>query len=336
MDSATLDASTLEACISAAVAAPSIYNTQPWRYRLDPDTVTFQVRAAPERGLRQADPTGRALHLSVGASVFNLRVAVAHFGWSPVTRLLPSPGDSGLLATVRLTGAASRRPTGHRADLYAAIWRRHSSRFPFSGKPLPSHVRNELAEAARVEGGLLSFPPADERARVLGLAQEAEHRNRNDPDRGAESRRWVQRDGHEPAALGLPQTALGPQDAHERLAMRDFTAQRHPERLIAQPFEPDPVIAMLTTEHDRRSDWLRAGQALEHVLLVATAQRLRASLLHQPMEWPDLRRSLSPMPGHNGHAQMLVRLGYGPAGPATPRRAVDKVFDVGLPNRQGG
>ena len=59
---------------------------------------------------------------------------------------------------------------------------------------------------------------------------------------------------------------------------------------------------------------------LYDVLLVATVHGLRASLLHQPMEWPDLRRSLSPTPGHNGHAQMLIRLGYGPDGPATPRQ----------------
>lgn len=59
------------------------------------------MRAAPERALRWADPTGRALLVSVGACVFNLRVALDHFGWTPVTHLLPSPEDPELLATVR-------------------------------------------------------------------------------------------------------------------------------------------------------------------------------------------------------------------------------------------
>ncbi|PWI12921.1 hypothetical protein DI272_01235 [Streptomyces sp. Act143] len=327
MQSATLDASTLEACIAAAVAAPSIFNTQPWRYRLDPVTVTLQVRAAPERGLRHADPTGRALHLSVGASVFNLRVAVAHFGWCPVTRLLPTPDDPRLLATVRPTGTASRSATGHRDGLYEAIHRRRSSRLPFSGRPLPRQVRAELAEAARREGALLTFPAADERDRLLRLTAEAERRNRVDPDRSAESRRWVHRDGDEPADIGLPQAALGPQDSHERLPMRDFTAQRHVGRLLSQPFETDPVIALLTTEHDRRTDWLRAGQALEHVLLAATVHGVRTSLLHQPLEWSDLRELLSPTPGRDGHAQMLIRLGYGPEGPATPRQTPQGLSD---------
>ncbi|MDQ0958131.1 hypothetical protein QFZ66_002009 [Streptomyces sp. B4I13] len=336
MEPTILDASTLEACLSAAVAAPSIFNTQPWRYRLDPETVTLQVRAAVERGLRHADPAGRALHLSVGAAVLNLRVAVAHFGWTPVTRLLPAPQEPELLASVRLTGPTARPDTAHRADLYTAIGRRHSSRFPFTGQQLPPHVRAELTEAAHMEGARLTFPTADGTTRLLRLTAEAEHRNRDNPERRDESRRWIHRDGDEPADIGLPPTALGPQDARERLPMRDFTAQRHPERLLAQPFEPEPVVVLLSTEHDRRADWLRAGQALEHVLLVATTHGVRTSLLHQPLEWPDLRETLNRMSGRSGHAQVLIRLGYGPEGTATPRRAVDKVLDGAAPDRQGG
>ncbi|MFF4255197.1 Acg family FMN-binding oxidoreductase [Streptomyces sp. NPDC001663] len=330
MRSAPLDAETLEACIAAAVAAPSFFNTQPWRFRLDPETLAFEVRAAPERSLHHADPVGRALHLSVGASVFNLRVAVSHFGWTPVVRLLPRPEDPGLLAVVRPTGALRRSTTEHRGDLYPAIWRRHSSRLPFTGRPLPPQERAELAEAAHTEGASLTFPEAAETARLLGLSAQAEQRNRADADRGTESRRWVRRG---PDDTGLPQSALGPQDARERLPMRDFTAERHPERLSAKDFEIAPAIALLRTEHDRRTDWLRAGEALEHVLLVATALGLRASLLHQPMEWPDLRRFLSPDPDHTGHPQMLIRLGYGPEGPATPRRAPRAVLDTEVPNR---
>lgn len=69
---AVLDATTLQELVSAAVAAPSIHNTQPWRFRLDPDALTLEIRAARRRGLRHVDPAGRALHLSVGCAVLNL------------------------------------------------------------------------------------------------------------------------------------------------------------------------------------------------------------------------------------------------------------------------
>ncbi|MFC8348404.1 Acg family FMN-binding oxidoreductase [Streptomyces sp. NPDC057280] len=324
MSTAVLAPPTLETLISAAAAAPSVHNTQPWRFRLDPETATLEVRAVAERGLRHIDPAGRALHLSVGCAVLNLRVAVAHFGREPVTRLLPRPEEPDLLATVRLGGRVRSGPA-HR--LYEALWQRHSSRFPFSGLRLPAAVLAELGEAAHTEGALLSRPDPGETERLLRLTRDAERRNILDAARAAESRRWV----HEPteAALGIPPWALGPQDFLERVPMRDFGAHRHPSALAGRPFEQRPVIAVLSTAHDRRADWLRAGQALERVLLVATAHGVRASLLHQALEWPDLREQFAATgDGRRAHAQMVVRLGYGPEGPASPRRSARQTVDV--------
>ena len=318
-----LDVATLEKLVSAAVAAPSVHNTQPWRFRLDPDTVTLEVRATPGRTLRHADPAGRALHVSVGCAVFNLRLAVAHFGWEPITRLLPRPGEPDLLATVRLAGALrSTVPP----QLYEALWRRHSSRFPFSDRPLPTTLLTELTEAAHAEGALLSLPGPAGVDRVLRLTREGELRNTADADRSAESRRWVRQPDH--TALGIPPAAVGPQDYRERIPLRDFGAHRHPSVLPARPFEKRPSIAVLSTAHDRRTDWLRAGQALERVLLVATAHGVRASLLHQAVEWPDLRDQLtSSLDERRAHAQMVLRLGYGPEGPPSPRRPAWRAWD---------
>ncbi|GGN80036.1 hypothetical protein GCM10011579_065130 [Streptomyces albiflavescens] len=316
MRSSTLDVATLEALVGAAVAAPSIHNTQPWLFRLDADTVTLEIRAAIDRGLRHSDPTGRALHISVGCALLNLRVAVAHFGWEPVPRLLPRPAEPDLLATVRLGGTTRAFRDPH---LYDALWHRHSSRLPFSDRRLPPAVLTELIEAAHAEGALLSLPSPRETDRLLRLTGEAEHRNAVNSERAAESRLWV----HEPnySALGIPPEALGPQDFRNRIPMRDFGAPRHSALLPARTFEKRPSIAVLSTAHDRRTDWLRAGQALERVLLVATAHGVRASLMHQALEWFDLREQLVPRADHRrDHAHMVIRLGYGPEGASSPRR----------------
>ncbi|MHC3469852.1 Acg family FMN-binding oxidoreductase [Streptomyces sp. 7R007] len=324
MSSPLLDAAILEKLISAAVAAPSIHNSQPWRFRLDPDTLTLEVRAAAERGLRHTDPAGRALHLSVGCALFNLRLAAAHLGWAPVTRLLPRPDEPELLAGVRLGGPARFTPP---PGLYEALWRRHSSRFPYSDRPLPTALLTELAEAAHAEGALLGRPGSeDETDRLLRVTMEGERRNNADPDRAAESRRWVREPDE--SALGMPPAALGPQDYRDRVPMRDFGAHRHPAALAARAFERHPALAVLCTAHDRRADWLRAGQALQHVLLVATVHGVRASLLHQAVEWPDLREELVSGPrAMRAHAQIVVRLGYGPEGPPSPRRTVAQTLE---------
>ncbi|MEU6541381.1 nitroreductase family protein [Streptomyces sp. NPDC047000] len=332
MSTAVLDVPTLEKLIAAAVAAPSVHNTQPWRFRLDPGSVTLEIRAAADRGLRFSDPSGRALHVSVGCALFNLRVAVAHFGWEPVTRLLPRPEQPDLLATVRLTGAAGATGAGPGADpgveeLYEALWTRHSSRLPFADRQLPAGVLDELSEAAREEGGVFTFSEPAGAERLLRLTGEAEQRNRADADRAAESRRWIVR-LPDAASIGVPPAAIGPQDYRDHIPMRDFGAHRHPSVLAARAFETRPSIAVLATPHDRRTDWLRAGQALERVLLVATAHGIRASLLHQALEWPDLREQVTGDPDdRRTHAQMVIRLGYGPEGTPSPRRTAAQVLE---------
>ncbi|RAG86798.1 hypothetical protein DN069_04470 [Streptacidiphilus pinicola] len=322
---AVLDAAVLEELVSAAVAAPSMHNTQPWRFRLEPRTRTVEIRAALDRELRAEDPEGRGLHVSVGAAAFNLRLAVAHRGWEPVLRLLPDPHEPQLLASVRLAGRSRSAGDTRAPELYEQIWRRHSSRQPFSPQPIPATLRAELVEAALAEGAVVHLPDVDEARRLLALTREAEVRTMTDQARRDESRAWIR-----PRAendFGIPPEALGPQDAAGHLPMRDFTSLRPPMRLPSRPFEPHPQLAVLATPHDLRADWLRTGLALQHLLLLATRDQVRTSLLHQAIEWPDLRWMLRDPRSGPEHVQMIIRLGYGPDGPPTPRAAATKSLD---------
>jgi hypothetical protein len=327
MQPAALDAATLEKLISAAVAAPSMLHAQSWRYRLNPDTVTLEVRAAPERGLRQADPTGRALCVSAGAAVCNLRVAVAHFGWEPVVRLLPHRSQPDLLATVRLA-ASPHAAAAHRDGLYDMIWRRPGSRFPFPGHRLPPRELGEYAEAARTDGATLYPAGPEETARLLRLTAEAERRTDDDGHRHAESGDRVSGSGPyglvresgvpDGVPTSRPVAAPGPRDTTGRPPLRAHSGAPVDGGPPTAVLENRPTIAVLTTAHDRRADWLRAGQALEHVLLLATAHGVRAALLHQALEWSDLRWALSDGRRAPGHVQMLIRLGPGGPGASGP------------------
>ncbi|MFD0317882.1 Acg family FMN-binding oxidoreductase [Streptomyces flavalbus] len=315
MQTREIDATVLETLLAAAVAAPSIHNTQPWRFGMEPHTRTVTVRVDRRRALPLIDPDRRAQYLSVGAAVFNLRVAVAHLGWEPLVRLLPDHRDPDLLATVQLATAVEGPPdyTG----LYPAIARRHTSRLPFTGRPVPEPVVMDMAAAARAEGARLYFPDISGTRRLLRLTAAAEARNRTLPERAAEARTWITApdpDQH----YGIPVTALGPQDRAGRMPMRDFTGPLRSLRLPALPFERHVQLGLLWTPRDRAEDWLRAGQGLERVLLTATAHGVRTSMLHQAMEWSDLRAGAR-LPQRRCAPHGVIRFGYGPEGAPTPR-----------------
>ena len=63
--------------VAAATMAPSMHNTQPWRFRFQPASQTIGLYADPARMLRFGDPDGRALHIACGAALFNLRLAAS-------------------------------------------------------------------------------------------------------------------------------------------------------------------------------------------------------------------------------------------------------------------
>ncbi|WP_367319973.1 hypothetical protein [Streptomyces sp. HUAS ZL42] len=316
---ALLDAATVESLLAAAVAAPSIHNTQPWRFGLNPYSGSIEVRVDRRRPLPMADPELRAQHLSVGAAVFNLRVAAAHLGWDPLVRPVTAADDPDLLATVRLTRPTPdvQPPLSH---LYEAVERRHTSRMPFTGRPVPDPIVAEMINSARAEGAHLDVPGIPGTRRLLCLTRAAEARNALHPARTAEARTWVTPPGTG-AAYGIPVAALGPRDASGRMPVRDFTGALPALLPPALRFERHAQVALLWTCRDRREDWLRAGQALERVLLTATRRGVRTSMLHQAMEWPDLRAAMA---GARRRCcpQLLIRFGYGPEGGRTPRAPV--------------
>ena len=304
--------------LAAATAAPSMHNTQPWRFRVNQETI--ELRADPERLLLIADPTGRGVHIALGAAVLNLRLAAAVAGREPVVQLLPYPDQPLLLATVRLAGP--HRASLVERDLHAAITARHTNRGPFSARPIPRAAEAELAEAARVEGGVLHVLDRDEAARVLYLVQDAERDLLADRAYRSELASWV---GGTRALDGIPDSSLGPRSAGPPVAVREFTPGR-PGPAGSARFEEHPQLAVLSTRFRGRAFWLVAGQALQRVLLTATVHGIAASPLTQPLETADAWLVRDPRSGRDV-PQMILRLGYGLPVPAAPRRPVLEVLD---------
>ncbi|UFR00259.1 nitroreductase [Streptomyces sp. Go40/10] len=328
MTTGRVDLSIVRSLVADATAAPSLHNAQPWAFRCLRDAGVLRLYADMERDLPRTDPEHRGLHLGCGAALLNLRVAAAAAGLAPVVRLLPDPAHPDLLAEVHLSGTGP--PDDTLARLGPAIHRRHSSRLPFRGEAVAAAVREGLCAAARAEGAQLLFPGAWHIQSLLELVRDAEHRETLDRELRAEAARWTRTQPSEavPAADGIPGEAFGPRQRGSSSPVRDFAAGRPVPGRGWASFEPNPTIALLGTARDGPVDWLRAGQALERVLLRATSDGLVASVTSQPLESEATRWAVRDPVSAMGYVQMVIRLGYGPEGPASPRRPVADVLDV--------
>jgi len=307
------------AAAEAAGRAPSLHNSQPWRFRLRAGAM--EVLAEPARQLPVADPSGWAVRLACGAAVFNARLALAVRDMPVEVRLHPDASEPDLLA--RLCPLPARPATPAEVALHGAIGRRHSNRRPFADTPVPVPVRSRLREAAREERAWLDLLVGSGPLMAVGEIVRAAGRVLDrSPEYRAELAAWVR----EAATYdGVPVAAGGPSpEPHDLLAVRDFG--RHP-RAPGRDFETDPLVAILGTTGDTRTDQLVAGQALQRVLLSGTDAGLSMSMLSQPIEVAPAREMLRVALGRSGSPQMVIRIGYGQPSALTPRRPVLDTVD---------
>ncbi|TCC16038.1 Acg family FMN-binding oxidoreductase [Kribbella sindirgiensis] len=307
------------AMLSAAVLAPSMHNTQPWRFRFVGRTV--EVFRDRERELPAEDPSRRMLFVSLGAAIFNLRVAAAARGMGSEVRHLMDQRRPDLVAVVELGGPS----TPAMAGLAPHLTKRRMNREPFTDELLSAQLRVELDLCARVEGAVLQWIDTPIRRWWLRMAtNEATTADDDDRARTAERRQWV---GGDRTADGVPSSALGSRSAGGDAVVRDMAATEADAARPVAGFEANPQLAVLATRYDGPIEWLRAGQALEHVLLEATARGVSTSLLNQAIEHEELRGQINDPLGPWQRPQAVIRFGYGTAAvPPTPRRAIEDVL----------
>ena len=303
--------------IATAARAPSVHNTQPWRFRVG--EYAIELYADLDRKLR-VDPIGREMLISCGAALFGLRLAVRSLGYRPVVELLPDPARLRLLARVTLAGAEPMTASERR--MLDALPHRHTHRGAFAPGPLPAGLVPRLQHDALEEGAeLVLVDQAIAYQKLADIADAVGRRRDLDPVARAEVRRWS-RDAADPAHDGVPAHAFPVSAGHQpgQLRQRDFDQGRG-LGLLAAGGPPPAATAVLVTPADSRADWLRAGQALHRLLADAATSWVFASLHTQPLEADVIRALIRDRLALPGIPQMLLQLGLAHTTHATARRS---------------
>ncbi|GAA2565026.1 NAD(P)H nitroreductase [Winogradskya consettensis] len=314
----------LEQAARAAQHAPSVFNTQPWNWRITGEAM--ELFADPQRRVDSIDRDGRLLLLSCGAALHHARTYLAAAGWSVTVARLPDPGRSDLLA--RITIGHPIPPDPEATRMAASISRRRTDRRAFGDRPVTDFELTKLRRFVESEGAYLHTVRPDQIAMLAVSTEVAAGAELDDPAYRADLHQWTSRPGYTGDGVP-PATAVKPE--LRRVPVRDFFPDATAQLDAGAAHDQGAAYVVLFGNGDQPIDLLRGGEALSALLLLATADGLATAPLSDAVEaeWP--RHLLRGLVADIGEPYLVVRLGYRqdrePV-PAAPRRDLRDVIII--------
>jgi hypothetical protein len=320
--------------LRAAILAASPHNTQPWLFEVSGSSVA--VTADRARHLGAFDPFRREMHLGIGCAIENLVRAARAFGRAPAVepvsgRLEPSPGPEPVLAA-----RISLERNGPADDaLFAAVPQRRTDRGPYRDAPVAPEQLRALGDLASGPDVRVVFLFDDGARHELGtVIVDATRRIITDPDMARDSHHWVRigrreilahRDGITIETSGT--TGLVTVAAKVLPDFDEATTHRSWLATTRDVHTATAAVFGMVLVRDRldMAQAIAAGRAWQRLHLAATAHRLAAQPLNQPVEMIDRNQMLG---RSDTYGPALSRLAH--AGDWEPTF----VFRLGHPTRE--
>jgi nitroreductase len=315
--------SVLAAAANAAGFAPSIHNTQPWRWRVGS---TLELYADRGRQLAVTDPFGRLLLLSCGAALHHALVTLAAEGWRFEVHRLPDDGDRDLLARVVLGEPTAVDPSAVRLLQTMAI--RRTDRRPLTATSVDPDVVARIGRVVGSAGARLHVLDREHIVYLAAAAAQAQAAESVDPQFQAELAYWA--GGTRTEGTGVPAAVIPASPPETTVPDRNFGG---PGSLpISAGHDSAAVYAILYGDDDTPASWLRAGEALSAGWLEATELGVSLLPLSAAVEVVHTRQVLRRLLANVGYPYLVLRLGHADphhaAPPHTPRLPAEQVVEV--------
>ena len=328
MPATMVDTEVIRDAVRLACRAPSLHNSQPWRWVVEGDTL--QLFVDPDRVVRSTDTSGREALMACGAVLDHFRVAMAAAGYKANVDRFPNPNNRLHVASIDFT-AMDFVTDGHRRRANAILLRR-TDRLPFAPPPDWDTFEPELRDTADSDAVRLDVIPDDLRPQLAEASQLTESLRLYDSSYHAELDWWT---AAFEVSEGIPHSSLISAAESDRVDVgRTFPVTHHRDRRPEVDEDHSKVLG-LSTYDDTRESVLRCGESLSAVLLDAAMVGLATCTLTHITEIPASRAIVAGLIDQRDQGitpQVLIRVGLTPSiedvPPPTPRRPIGEVFEV--------
>lgn len=302
----------LNRLLEYAVLAPSIYNSQPWKFALDPqrgsvDVYPDSARARPER----IDPKQRDLYLALGACVEYMALAAPALGYELKEHLFPG---NGVVAQLTLKALPEAMPESLFSSML--IRQTHSGKYR-EGLLEEIHLdRLKALPAVSAQEKIHFIMEEQERKNLIQLLHDLSHKGALQPTLIEEGARWMRPDDGED---GVPLAHIGlPLSVKVRFALlRHLFYQKEIREVARQTLLRQghgieaPAFLLMTTSDPSAQGHFNAGRWHARLALTLSEIELASQTLHLPVTLDAARDRLREMfkAGKSEEPILLLRFG---------------------------
>lgn len=307
--------------------APSVHNTQPWRFKIDENSSSLSLFAEPTRALQAGDPTQRELWVSLGICLETILQSAKGLGLNATITQLQTTTPLEQIARITFEPSAKEHPY-----ILELIKNRHSYR---------GTMENTSLSPSFIEACNHAIQDIENISLILVQEKEKKEYIADITDKGMRMALSSAKFRKELAPL------LHYNWSSARTGLHGFTmnygtlgsiwqkwsvilgldskrqAQADKDRLL----EASGILFILS-RGDVPSFWLNVGRAYMRVALEITKAGFAHSTLTAPVEAARYHEDIENMLGTKNRIQSMIRIGKAtqPIGKTAPRLNVDELL----------
>jgi len=313
--------------IQYAIKAPSVHNSQPWKFKVEKNSIT--IFPDYERIFPVADPDNHELFISLGCALENLIISAGYFGYfSTVKMNMEVPYQESI--RVELSSGNNKNYD----QLFKNIEIRQSTRSKYNKALIPPVNIKKLNEAGNQDQVLcLLYTKAFQIDPVIEITKKATVLKLSKKEFINELLQWIRfntksakktGDGIYSGAIGSPSVPKWLGKLFLNLALDPKREGRKDVNLLKNS---SGILLFIAKENNKQA-WVNLGRSFQRVALTATSLDINYAHSNSACEDAPARKELGEILQLNPEEQplLIIRIGYSSKRPYSFRRPLKEVL----------